>query len=172
MLRNYLAAALRNISRSPLYAAISVSGLAVGIASALLATIVIHTEYHYDDFVPGYERTYLVAHIGPGSQESEVTSSHVARVLPLYVRGIEAVARTMGGRAYLRRGQVEAAEWVSWADPALFRVLPFPVIAGKLDTALERPDAVVLTRSVARKYFGRDDVVGRRSHSIVGTRSS
>ena len=98
MLRNYLAAALRNISRSPLYAAISVSGLAVGIASALLATIVIHTEYHYDDFVPGYERTYLVAHIGPGSQESEVTSSHVARVLPLYVRGIEAVARTMGGR--------------------------------------------------------------------------
>lgn len=178
MLRNYLAAALRNISRSPIHAAISVFGLAVGLCAALLATIVIHGEYHHDDFIPGYERTYLVAHLGDptnqGLRFTQITGARVSKAIQLHAPGVEAVARIAGQGAFLRHGNVEASELVSWADPAIFRVLPFPVFAGNLATALERPDAVVLTRSRARKYFGREKVIGEtmlldRKHTLVVT---
>ena len=178
MLRNYFAVALRNISRSPLYAAISVFGLAVGICAALLAAIVIHGEYHYDDFVPGYERTWLVTHLAANEDGSvrhlQTTSPRVAKVIQLHGPGVEAVARIGGQSVFLRRGEIEAAELVSWADPAIFRVLPFAVASGNLATALDRPDAIVLTRSVARKYFGREDVLGQtivldRRHTLVVT---
>ena len=178
MLRNYIAVALRNIARSPLYAAISVFGLAVGICAALIAAIVIHTEYHYDQFIPGFERTFLLAHIGsrPSSprNHSEYTSSRVARNVQLYSPGIEAVARFRGTNAYLRHGEIESRESVAWVDPAFSRVLPFPAVSGTLATALQRPDGIVLTRGAAKKYFGREDVLGQtltldRTHALVVT---
>src|SRR6185295_6724222 len=98
MLHNYIAVALRNIARNPLYAAISVFGLAVGICAALLAAIVVHSEYHYDEFIPGFERTFLVVDVvsRPGHPRfySHETSSRAARNIELHAQGIEAVART------------------------------------------------------------------------------
>ena len=178
MLRNYVAVALRNIARSPLYAAISVFGLAVGICAALLAAIVVHSEYHYDQFIPGFERTYLIAHVGSRPENprnySAATSSRVARHIQLHSPGIERVARLKGANGYLRHGQIEAGESIAWADPAFFRVVPLPIVYGTLATALERPDGIVLTRSFARKYFGREDVLGQtltlnRTHELVVT---
>ena len=178
MLRNYVAVALRNIARSPLYAAISVFGLAVGICAALLAAIVVHSEYHYDQFIPGFERTYLIAHIGSRPDNprnySDTTSGRAARNIQLYSPGIEAVARLKGANVYLRHGEFEASAGIAWVDPAFFRVAPLPVVSGTLATSLERPDGIVLTRSFAKKYFGREDVLGQvltldRAHELVVT---
>ena len=178
MLKNYIAVALRNIARSPLYAGISVFGLAIGICAALLSAIVIHAEYHYDQFIPGFERTYLIADIGSRPDNprtySDGTGPRVARNIELYSPGIEAVARLKGDNVYLRHGELEAREGIAWADPAFFRAVQLPVVSGTLATALERPDSIVLTRNYARKYFGREDVLGQtltlnRSHELVVT---
>jgi len=48
----------------------------------------------------------------------------------------------------------------AWADPDIFKVLPLPVLAGNLDTALQQPDTVVITQAAARKYFHRDLPIG------------
>jgi putative ABC transport system permease protein len=48
----------------------------------------------------------------------------------------------------------------AWADPDIFKVFPLPVLAGDLRTALQQPDTVVITRRIARKYFGRDLPIG------------
>src|SRR5262245_45544586 len=169
MLRNYFVVALRNLSRNPLYAAVSVFGLAVGICAALLAAIIVHSEYHYDTFIPGYERTYLIVGISnltPGNRlfYGDETNGRLASLLQLHAPGVEALARVTRPEnatreAFLRRGDIEASEVIYWADPSIFRVLPFPVVAGDLATSLERPDGIVLTRSLARKYFGREDVL-------------
>jgi putative ABC transport system permease protein len=170
MLRNCIAVAFRNISRNPLYAGVSLFGLAVGVCAALLAATVIHSEYHYDVFIPGYQRTYLIVgitNLTPGNRlfHGDETNARLAKLLQLQVPQIEAVARiakpeTATQEVFLRHGDVEASEPIYWADPSIFRVLPFPVAAGDLTAALERPDAIVLTRSLARKYFGREDVLG------------
>src|SRR6185312_17408174 len=112
MLHNYIAVALRNIARNPLYAAISVFGLAVGICAALLAAFVVHSEYHYDRFIPEFERTYLIVHIGSGPlgsrTYSDSTSSRTARHIELHAAGVEAVARTSGwADVYLRHAALE-----------------------------------------------------------------
>ena len=47
-----------------------------------------------------------------------------------------------------------------WVDPSFFGVMPLKSLAGDLQTALATPDSVVLTRTAARKYFGRDKPLG------------
>jgi putative ABC transport system permease protein len=179
VLHNYIAVALRNIARNPLYAAISVFGLAVGLGAAFLAALIIHSEYHYDQFIPGFERIYLLVQVGSRPrvprEYSETTSSLAARNIELHARGVEAVARTSAwSEVYLRHGTLEAKEPALEVDPAFFRIVSFPVVAGNLTTALARPDGLVVTRSLARKYFGREDVLGQtvmlgREHPLVVT---
>ena len=65
------------------------------------------------------------------------------------------------GNAEFRHGDVVAAEDFYWADPAIFAVLPLPVFRGDLRSALAAPNSLTLSRAIARKYFGRDDVVGQ-----------
>src|ERR1700751_3410481 len=61
MFRNYLAAALRNLVRNRLYAAINIVGLAVGFAAALLIALYVRDELSYDRWIPGHENIFRVA---------------------------------------------------------------------------------------------------------------
>lgn len=169
MFRNYLAAALRNLARNRFYAAINICGLAVGFCAALLIVLYVRSEYSHDRFFPGYSDVYLLtAHrdtVAPGMWQDpqDATLPDEAAKLVAKFPQMQAVARVMpaGNPPRIRRGQVEANETsFVWADPSFFRVIPLSVLAGDLQTALAAPDSVVLTRTAARKYFGRDEPLG------------
>jgi putative ABC transport system permease protein len=167
MFRNYLAAALRNLARNRLYAGITIAGLAIGFAAALLIALFVRDEYSYDKFIPGHERVYRISQtiaVGSGKPiETEFTPMMLSSALKLDFPQIEAVARfgNAGFPPEIRHGNISAPErGVAWVDPDFFRVMPFPVLAGDLSHALDAPDSVVIARSAARKYFGRDTPVG------------
>jgi putative ABC transport system permease protein len=167
MFRNYLAAALRNLARNRLYAGVTIAGLAVGFAAALLIGLYVRDELTYDRFIPGHERVYLFSQtiVLPAARpiESASTPMMLARPLQADFPEIEEVARLTPSYfpSSVRRGDFTATEQNTfWADPGFFRVLPLPVLAGDLAHALEPPDGVVLTRSMARKYFGKDAPIG------------
>jgi len=164
MLRSYFAAAFRNLSRSKLYAGISIFGLALGLCAALLAALIVRNQMTYDRFVLGYDRTYLITSIlvpnGRPRDVQALANAHVAMFLKLRVREIEVAARITSYKVELGHGDIRAKEQIYWADADLFKALPLPVYAGNLGSALARPDGLVLTRSSARKYFGRDDPIG------------
>ena len=61
MLGNYLAASLRNLQRNGVYAAMTVTGLAIAFASAILIGLYLRHELTYDQFIPGHERVFLVS---------------------------------------------------------------------------------------------------------------
>jgi len=61
MFGNYFAAALRNLRRNGLYAALTVTGLAVGFASAILIGLYLRHELTYDRFIPGNDRVFLIS---------------------------------------------------------------------------------------------------------------
>ena len=61
MFKNFFKIALRNVTRNKMYAAINISGLAVGIAASLLLFIVVNYELSYDKFQPNYTRIYHIA---------------------------------------------------------------------------------------------------------------
>jgi putative ABC transport system permease protein len=168
MLRNYLAAALRNLARNRLYAGVTIAGLAIGFAAAMLIGLYVRDEFTFDRFVPGRERIYLMTTTinlaGAKPIETKLSQIKLAERLPLDFPEIELAGRITG--AYfpptVRRGEIVAAEQgLFYADENYFRILRLPVLAGDLAHALDAPDAVVLTRPMARKYFGRDDPVGQ-----------
>lgn len=164
MFRNCLAAALRHLARNRLYTAVSVLGLSIGLCTALLAALVIHDQLSHDHFIPGHDRVYVVASAitppGHATIHYDSTLSIVGPQLALRFGEIQAQTRLNADNATLKYGNVEAHEPVYWADPNAFEVLPLPVVAGDLKSALSRPDAIVLSRSLARKYFGRDAPLG------------
>jgi putative ABC transport system permease protein len=169
MFRNYMAAALRNLGRNRLYAAINIVGLALGISAALLIALFVRDEYTYDRFFPGYRDVYLL------TESKDVTDRRLlperwdfsfpdlAAKLSVQFPQIATVARIMtaDNPPHIRHGQVEADETgFLWVDPSFFRIMPLKLLAGDLQTALATPDSVVLTRTAARKYFGRDKPLG------------
>jgi putative ABC transport system permease protein len=165
MLRNYIAVALRDLARNQLYSGISILGLAVGLCAATLAGVTLRNELTYEHFVPDYKHMYLAAAVavptGRAPLYNQESPSFVAALLKLNVPQIRAVTRIAAADVHLRHDQVEARERLYWADPNAFDLLRLPLVAGNLTDALRRPDGIVLTRSIAEKYFGRTDPLGR-----------
>jgi putative ABC transport system permease protein len=164
MFRNCLAAALRHLARNKLYTAISVFGLAIGLCTALLTALVIHNQYTYDHSVTGYERTYIVqlALTPPGRPRQYVkyTAPQMGTQIKLQLPDVAATSRALEDD---RRVQYGAQTWratVYWADPNLADVLPMATYAGDVAAALRSADGVVLSRSYARRFFGRDSPLG------------
>jgi putative ABC transport system permease protein len=164
MFRNYWMAALRNLSRNRFYAGISITGLSIGLCAVLLAGLVIRNQTSYDHFIRGYQRTYLAASALLPTDRAPFYDTHtpswMAPLLKLKFREIEAIGRVADQDVRLRRGDIEAKEKIYWADRNVFEVLQLSATHGDLRAALQRPDGIVLTKSMARKYFGRDDPLG------------
>jgi putative ABC transport system permease protein len=165
MLRNYISAAIGNIGRNGLYAGITILGLAVSFAAAILIGLYLRDEFSFERFIPGHERVYR-AEINvdlPGAKPMAMdqTFANAAANLKLEFPEIERVARIQPGSSVLKVGDAAVQEGVIWADPGFFQVMPYPVLAGDVDAALDAPDGLVLTRQAARKYFGQDAPIGR-----------
>ena len=165
MLRNYIAAAFGNLSRNWLYSGITILGLAVSFAAAILIGLYLRDEYSFDRFVPDYQRVYRIAMDldlpGEKPLRWDTVMGSLAANLKLDFPEIERTARMELIDISLRHGDFEATEPVGWVDPGFFRIMRFPVLAGDPDAAIEAPDGLVLTREMARKYFGEDAPIGK-----------
>ena len=158
MLRNYLIAALRNLARNKLYAAINIVGLAAGFTAAILIALFVRDELSYDRFWPDYKRVYMVSTTirlqdMPPWRMDAAPAGPTALWKQRMPAGVTD-ARLVLEQHAVRHGNVEANESIGWVDPQFFSVLRLPALAGNLDTALQQPDGVVLSQRVARKYFG------------------
>jgi len=158
MLRSYLIAALRNLVRNRLYAAINIIGLAVGFASVILIALYVREETSFDRFWPDFQRVYLMSmelripDMAPWKHDA-APGSLPGLLKPRIPAGV-LIARVLEEPHAVRRGDVEGNEDILWVDPDLFSILKPRVLAGNLDQAVRRSDGLVLTRSMARKYFG------------------
>jgi putative ABC transport system permease protein len=164
MFRNYFAAALRNLLRNRAISVINITGLAVGLAAALLVALYVRYEYSYEKFIPGHEDVYRfslnVNWGGKSTERREESTQRIAGWLKLDFPEIEHVARFNETWRTVATGDRAFKEQVFEGDPDLFRVLPIPAVAGDLQAALDRPDRIAISRAIARKYFGRENVLG------------
>jgi putative ABC transport system permease protein len=168
-MESYFAAALRNLLRNRVYTAINLFGLSLGFAAALLIALYVRDEMSHDRFFPGYRDVYLLTETKDYTNRSlplerfDFSSPDLAAKLSAQFPQIAAVARVMtpDDSPHIRHNQVEADEThFLWVDPSFFRVIPLKSLAGDLQSALSAPDSVVLTRTAARKYFGKDLPLG------------
>jgi putative ABC transport system permease protein len=164
MFRNVLAASLRNLVRSRLYAAISIGGLAVAMVVAILTTLFVRDELTFDRFVPRYQSVYvLIARFDMLGLRgwSGAVPAEMAEPFKLDFPQAKTVARYGVESHAVTRGRIEINEKVAWVDPDFFALFPFKTPAGDLRSSMQRPDGAVLTRSMARRYFGVDTPIGQ-----------
>lgn len=162
MLQNYFKIAARNLRRNMGYASINIGGLAVGIACVLLILAYVRDEASYDDFHTDAERIYRV-HVG---EDQEVTPTAIAPVMKRNIPEVQAVTRMYDiGRfqaPVVRRGTIQGHEaGFFYADSTVFDVFSFPLLTGDPTSALNRPGTVVISASLAAKYFGTENPVGQ-----------
>jgi putative ABC transport system permease protein len=167
MLRNYLVTALRNLMRNKLYAGITILGLAVAFTAAILIGQFVRNELSYDHWMPGYQRVFKLTNtlVQPGQPPNtyDVGPAVLASQIKAGFSGAEAVTRIDEDFPPVKAKPSDTADTeraFAWVDPDFFKVLPMPALAGDLDTALQQPDTVVITRNMARKYFHRDRPIG------------
>jgi putative ABC transport system permease protein len=165
MFRNYIVTAIRHLARNKLYAGISIFGLSIGLCMALFAGLMIYQELSFEHFLPNYQRTFVaISGMAPPdrppmyfAQSPGFVAASMKRMFP----EIAVISRIADASVRLRRGQFETKEKVYWADPEVFDVLSFTAIAGDLRSALKRPDGIVLTQSIATRYFGNENPLGQ-----------
>ncbi|MDR8393448.1 ABC transporter permease [Aliifodinibius sp. S!AR15-10] len=168
MLKNYLKVALRKLWIEKEYAFLNILGLTVGIAVSLLIIFYVLDEFSYDDFHTHAERIYRIQmgkEFGGDMQVQSILPEMIGPTLKETYPEIREAVRVLGPSD---RTLVETDAMSSFhegyirTDSAFFLLFSFNAAMGNLAQALTNPEAVVLTRSMAEKYFGSIAVIGNR----------
>lgn len=168
MFRNYLTIALRNLRKSPGFTFLNIAGLAAALACCLLIGLYVHDELSYDRHLADAERTYRVTMEVETEGDVQAFAGASATLAPALLADqpqVTAATRLTsvgGSTTTVRVGDTRFYEQGLFrADASFFDFFGFPLLQGDPTTALAEPRTVVLTQSMARKYFGSDDPLGR-----------
>lgn len=171
MLRNYLKVALRNLRRHKGFSFINIFGLAIGMACSILILLWVRDELTYDRFHSNVERIYRVNSSLPELDiHAGITSAPIAHAIMTEIPGVMNAVRLSGHHQDLFQvgDRMFEEEGLVFADSTFLEIFSFPLVAGDPKTALFNPDGILLTESMARKYFGDEPALGqtiRKNHS-------
>jgi putative ABC transport system permease protein len=164
MFRNYLKIALRNFKRHKGYSILNVAGLAFGMACSILILLWVRDETSYDRFHANAGDIYRVLQEVKFSDHETTWAATQGPLGPGLEKDFPEIVRAVrirDRRCQVRQGDVWVSEWISLADPSIFKMFTFPLAAGDPDTALADPRSIVLSEETAARYFPDGDVLGR-----------
>jgi putative ABC transport system permease protein len=171
MILNYLRIAVRNLFRHKLYGVINIGGLAVGLAVCMTILLFVVHEHSYDRFHRDVQRTFVMGGTEKfGGQQMPVGSM-------TYVVGPMVQQANPNVESYVRiHGFYNTADLSSPSDPSVhyresrnflfvdsnfFQFFSFRLLKGDASRVLAEPNSLVLSESAAKKYFGKEDPVGK-----------
>ena len=166
MIKNHFLIALRNLKKNLGFSFINITGLAIGIAACLVILLFVKNELSYDRFNKNADQIYRLALEGKfGNNEFNfpATPAPMAEALVRDLPEIQNECRIKNyGFPVIRyKDKVFSEERFFWADSTFFDLFTVDVLKGNPRTALTQPNSVVLTESIAKKYFGNEDPVGK-----------
>ena len=170
MFSNYFKTAIRNIINHKGYSIINIAGLAIGLAVFILIASFVDFHLSFDEFHKDADQIFSVVQVLPSDKEGEHHTAKIPAPLSPFLRDelpevISALRWIQTGRWVIRtQGQkYYTEERTVWAvDPNFFSFFSFELISGDPKTALAEPQSIVLTRTIARKYFGGENPLGKK----------
>ncbi|MGD8540570.1 MAG: ABC transporter permease, partial [Candidatus Aminicenantes bacterium] len=168
---NHLKIALRKMRKQKAYSFINTIGLALGMTCSFLIFFWVHDEIGYNRFHEKADRIFRVNktyQIGSETEYNSSTPFPLARAIQDSFAEVIDATRFHRIRALIsfkgekgKEDNVFYERRVYAGDPSFFRIFTFPFAKGDPTTALAEPDSVVVTESIAAKYFGTEDPIGR-----------
>lgn len=165
MFKSILTIAARSLKKNKFFTAINIIGLSAGLACCLLIGLYVQHELNYDNFQKNGDRIgRLIMEYSFGQEpvRGNFTSTKVAPTFQEKFPEIESTIRFAPATRVVKNGdKIFTENGFVFADSTFFNIFSFPLLKGDPLTALDAPDKVVLTKSMAKKYFGDTDPVGK-----------
>ncbi len=165
MIKNYLKIAWRNIQKHRVFSIINITGLAIGMACCILILLWVQDEISFDNFHANKDNIYRIvadwekydwkgveaspAPLAPAIEEQIPEIQYAARCS----HHSRLVFRYKDKAFYENRGLI--------TDPSFFRIFSFSFLDGDSETSFKEPTDIVITETMARKYFGSEDPLGK-----------
>jgi putative ABC transport system permease protein len=168
MFRNYLKIAYRQLLKQKMYASVKIGGFALGIAACLLIGLYIHHETTFDRFYPGADRIFRV--VGDGEMSRGLAwPAPMSKAIQQDFPEVEFAGRMRLINSYLGHAELRPAEasqntyeqGIIYIDQSFFSAFKLPMVYGDGATALKEPQTLVISKTMADKYYRGQNPLGR-----------
>lgn len=165
MFKNYLKIAYRNLIKQKAYSFINIFGLALGLSTCILVGLYIYQEFQYDNYHQNKDRVFRISTettFPGGTSYNAETPALLAPTLKLNYPEIDEITRVY----FPYKNLIAAADKkfyernLIFADDGFFDIFSFSFLQGNAESALKEKNSIVISQSVARKYFGSQNPVG------------
>lgn len=171
MIRNYIKIALRALWRNKIHTFINVFGLSLGIACCVLIALFVKDEWTYDRFHSKADRIYRVSVKEDWGENQQffntVTPYPMGPALKDNLPEVENQVRILNMGTQVKVGENLFNEQVTVGGQDFFSVFDFQIVAGDRN-ALQDQSALVVTQSMATKYFGTEEPINKTVSMQVG----
>lgn len=158
MLQHYFVIAVRNLARHKTFSLINIGGLAISLASCLFIFYYVYDEVTYDRFHNHADRIVRITQTfttPESTQNLRFTNQKIGLYLHRVYPQVENYVRFEDGD--IRLGEARVKERGAFmTDPSVFEVFSYPLVKGNSKTALLQPKSIVLSETLAAKYFDHD----------------
>jgi putative ABC transport system permease protein len=160
MLKNYLKIAIRHLIKNKSYTFINIMGLGVGLAACLVIGLWVSYELSYDDYHENSEQIYRVLN-GDAAATPPTLAPVFTNDYPELAKEVIRFWPIKSPSDIVYEDKRFAEINITFTDPSIFDVFSHPLILGDKETALSSSHSIVLSESMAEKYFGRENPLGK-----------
>ena len=158
--------AFRNLWRDKFYTFLNGTGLAIGMAAALLIFLWANDELSYDDFHEQGDRIHKVIGKWVFAGEEEYLGSTPLPLTDAALKNVPEVEKMVRlwnkwNAVFMHSDRRFGSERVYFTDHDFFNMFDFPFVRGNAETAFSDPSNVVLTKALAERIYGTIDIVGQ-----------
>lgn len=164
MLSQYIKTAWRNTQKSVLYSVVNMAGLSIGIAGFILMLVYFNYETSYDTWDPALKNVYKIS-LKQNNEILQTTPAPLASLLKDKFSRIEAATAIQPAGDYevliASNDKKLYQKGLVTADSLFFGVFPYQLSRGEISTVLNKPNAIVISETIAKNLFGNQDPIGK-----------
>jgi len=168
MLKNYFKVGFRNLKKTPTTAFINIFGLALSIGCAIVVFLFLDFQYSMDSYHKDANNIYQVTNYvieDNGESLWGKTPVTLKEAITHDIPQVTQSARVEAKRAIFKFDGEVFHERVSFADAEFFEIFSFPILYGNLE-GLYKENNIVISKTIAEKYFARRDPIGKEVEII------
>jgi len=164
MFKNYFKIAWINLLRNKIFSVIKILGLSIGLTVCMLIFLYTKDEISYDQFHENKAQLYrIIQTLQAGDNPPQtigITNGVIGEAFAKEIPEIQQFVRINGEAVTVKKNNDVLTEHPLFVDDNFFTVFTFPLLEGNKRTVLKDLHSVVLSKDMAKKYFGTEDAIG------------